>query len=679
MPPNPLPPVARRHPFVTEVHSERRVDDYHWLRNKGSRPVNTYLRAENAYTAAMMKPSQRLQDTLYREMLARIKETDVEVPYRDGGYFYYSRTRKGKQYRIFCRRQGSVEAPEQIVLDANEAAKGHKFYALGAFEVSPDGNLLAFSSDTTGFRQYTMQFKDLRTGRALSDRIEKVRSVAWASDNRTLFYVTEDEAKRAYRVYRHLLGSREDQLIYEETDSRFSVSVSRSRSNEYLFLTSHSATASEVRSLRADAPQSTPSLILARAPEHEYYVDHGHGLFYIVTNDKGRNFRLVTSPVDDPSPSRWTQVIAHRDDVMLDGVEVFARHLVAHERKGGFPRLRVIRLADKGEHVIEMPEPVYSVGGGANMEFDTDVFRFHYDSYITPDSEYDYHLDSRERILLKQREVKRYDPSKYRSELHYAVAHDGARIPISLVYRIERRGNGPQPTLLYGYGAYGYSLDVDFSSTRLSLLDRGVTFACAHIRGGGEMGKRWHDEGRMLNKKNTFTDFVACAEHLVREHYTDPSHLVIEGGSAGGLLMGGVTNLRPDLFRAVVAEVPFVDVINTMLDASLPLTTGEYEEWGNPNEKPYYDYMNSYSPYDNLAKGSYPLMLVETSLNDSQVMYWEPAKYVAKLRTLKTDLNALLLRVNMDAGHGGASGRYDYLKELAFTYSFILGAVGILR
>ena len=676
---NPLPPLARRVPVVTEVHGQRRVDDYHWLRNKGSRPVNAYLRAENAYTAAMMKPSQRLQDTLYREMLARIKETDVEVPYRDGDYFYYSRTRKGKQYRIFCRRRGSVDASEQIVLDANQAAMGHKFFSLGVFDVSPDGNLLAFSSDTTGFRQYTLQFKDLRDGRMLPDRIEKVRSIAWASDNRSLFYVREDDAKRAYRVYRHLLGSRDDQLIYEETDARFSVSVSRSRSNEYLFLTSHSATTSEVRSLRADEPQATPALVLARKPEHEYYVDHGHGLFYIVTNDKGRNFRLVTAPIEDPSPSRWTEVIAHRNDVMLDGVEVFARHLVAHERAGGFPRLHVIRLADRSEHLIDMPEPVYSVGGGANMEFDTDVFRFHYGSYITPDSEYDYHLDSRQRTLLKQREVKRYDASKYRSELHYAVARDGTRIPISLVYRIDRRRKAAQPLLLYGYGAYGYSLDVDFSSTRLSLLDRGVIFACAHVRGGGEMGKHWHDQGRMLHKNNTFTDFIACAEHLIREHYTEPSRLVIEGGSAGGLLMGAVTNMRPELFRAVVAEVPFVDVINTMLDATLPLTTGEYEEWGNPNDKAYYDYKSSYSPYDNLVKKNYPAMLVETSLNDSQVMYWEPAKYVAKLRRLKTDGNPLLLRTNMEAGHGGASGRYDYLREIAFTHAFILGTLGLTR
>ena len=679
MPSHPVPPPAPRLPVVAEIHGGRRVDDYHWLRDKGSRAVNAYLRAENVYTAAMMKPSKALQHALYREMLARIKETDADVPHRDGAYFYYSRTRKGSQYRIFCRRRGSVDAPEQVILDANRAAKGHKFYALGAFEVSPDGNLLAFSSDTTGFRQYTLQFKDLRTGRMLPERIEKARSVAWASDNRTLFYAREDDAKRASRIYRHSLGTERDELIYEETDERFSVSVTRSRSNEYLFLTSHSATTSEVRSLRADEPLGVPSLILARTPEHEYYVDHGHGMFYIVTNDRGRNFRLVSAPADDPAPSNWREIIGHRSDVMLEGVEVFARHLVAHERAGGFPRLRVRRLADASEHLIQMPEPVYSVGGGANMEFDTDLYRFHYDSYITPDSEYDYHLDTRERTLLKQRVVKRYDPSKYRSELHYAVAADGRRIPISLVYRIDRRRGAAQPLLLYGYGAYGYSLDVDFSSTRLSLLDRGVIFACAHVRGGGEMGKHWHDEGRMLKKKNSFTDFIACAEHLIREHYTEPSRLVIEGGSAGGLLMGAVTNLRPELFRGVVAEVPFLDVVNTMLDASLPLTTGEYEEWGNPNDRTYYDYMTSYSPYDNLAKKDYPAMLVETSLNDSQVMYWEPAKYVAKLRTLKTDGNPLLLRVNMEAGHGGASGRYDYLKEIAFTYAFILGVLDLVK
>ena len=674
-----VPRSAKRVPHVSVVHGERRVDDYHWMRKKASPSVRAYLRAENTYTAAMMKPSGAMQKNLYKEMLARIKETDTDVPYREGAYYYYSRTEKGKQYRIFCRKQGSPDASEAVILDVNRLAQGHKFYSVGAVEISPDGNLLAHSSDTSGFREYTLHLKDLRNGKSLSDRIEKVRSVAWASDNRTLFYVREDGTKRAYRLYRHLVGSKDDQLIYEEADARFSLSVARSRSRAYLYLTSHSATTSEVRYLPADAPASVWKLVAPRRPEHEYYVDHGHGLFYIVTNDKGRNFRLVTVPVEEPSPGNWEEKIPHRAEVMLEGVDVFARHLVAHERTGGFPRLRVMRLADGESHDIAMPEPVYSVGGGANFEFDTDVFRFHYDSYVTPDTEYDYHLDGRERKMLKQREVRGYEPAKYRSELHYSVAPDGARVPISLVYRIDRRADAAQPLLLYGYGAYGYPLDVDFSSARLSLLDRGVIFAVAHVRGGGEMGKRWHDEGRMLKKMNTFTDFISCAEHLIGEHYTDPGKLVIQGGSAGGLLVGAVTNFRPELFRAVVADVPFVDVINTMLDDRLPLTTGEYEEWGNPKDKVYYDYMKSYSPYDNLAAKDYPAMLVETSLNDSQVMYWEPAKYVARLRRLKTDRNPLLLRVNMDAGHGGASGRYEFLREIAFTYAFVLGVLGIAR
>ena len=674
-----VPPIARRISHQTTVHGQTRVDDYHWLRDKESPEVLSHLRAENAYTAAMMKPSLPLQKSLYKEMLKRIKETDVDVPYREGGHFYYSRTQKGKQYRIFCRKAGSLDAPEAVILDANEAAKGHKFFSLGLLDVSPDGNLLAFSSDVTGFREYTLQVKDLRSGELLPERIEKIRSAAWAADNRTLFYVREDSAKRAHRLYRHRLGESDDELVYEEDDTRFSISISLSRSLEWLFLTAHSATTSEVRYFPAGDPQSPPQLLLPRHQDHEYYLDHGQGQFYIVTNDRGRNFRLVTAPVDKPGVENWEERIAHRDDVMLEGVDVFARHLVVHERAGGFPRLRVIRLADADTHEISLPEPVYSVGGGANAEFDTDTYRFHYDSYITPDAEFEYHLDTRSRTLLKQREVRGYDPAEYRSELVYAEVRDGALVPISLVYRKDLRSEGPQPTLLYGYGAYGLSLDVNFSSTRLSLLDRGVIFATAHVRGGAEMGKRWHDRGRMFEKMNSFTDFVASAEHLIRKRYTASDRLVIEGGSAGGLLMGAVTNLRPDLFRAVVSEVPFLDVVNTMLDDTLPLTTGEYEEWGNPNSRDYFDYMLSYSPYDNLQAAKYPAMLVETSLNDSQVMYWEPAKYVAKLRTLKTDGNPLLLRVNMDAGHGGASGRYDFLKELAFTYSFILGALGITR
>jgi oligopeptidase B len=673
-----LPPVAPRRPHASTVHGIERIDEYHWLREKDAPAVRKHLKAENAYTAAMMKPSEPLQKKLYREMLGRIKETDTEVPHREGAYFYYSRTQKGRQYRIYCRKREKLSAPEEILLDCNRLGKGKPFLSLGALDVSPDGNLLAFSTDYTGFREYTLRFRDLRDGRDFPETINKSRSMAWASDNRTVFYVTEDAAKRASRVWRRTLGEPEATLLYEEGDARFSVSVDRSRSGEWIFITSHSATTSEVRYLRADQPAAAPVLFRPRRQDREYYLDHGGDRFYIVSNDRGRNFRLAWVPVAGAEDARWREILPHREDVMLEGVDVFARHLVLHERVGGFPRLTVRRIADGASHEVPLPEPARAVDGGANAEFDTDVFRFYYESYVTPESVYDYGLETREARLLKRREVRGgYDASKYRVELVYATAGDGTRVPVSLVYRKSLRRRGAQPMLLTAYGAYGFPHDVHFSSTRLSLLDRGVIYACAHVRGGGEMGKRWHDQGRMLEKSNTFTDFIACAEHLTRARYTDASRLVIEGGSAGGLLMGAVANLRPELFRAIVSQVPFVDVINTMLDESLPLTTGEYEEWGNPKERKYFDAMLAYSPYDNLAARDYPAMLVETSLNDSQVMYWEPAKYVAKLRALKTDANPLLLRINMDAGHGGASGRYDFLKEIAFTYAFVLGVVGI--
>jgi oligopeptidase B len=656
------------------------VDDYHWLREKDSPEVRAYLGAENAYTRAMMRPSEPFQKKLYREMLARIKETDTEVPYRDGRFYYYSRTRKGRQYRIYCRKLESLSAREQVILDLNHIARGKTFLGIGAMEVSPDATLLAYSTDFTGFREYTLRIRDLSTGKLLPDRIDKVRSVTWAMDSRTLFYVTEDETKRASRVWRRRLGDPGGELLFEETDARFSLGVGRSRSDRFIFVSSHSTTTTEVRYLPADRPDSGLSLFLPRRQDHEYHVDHGGENFYVVTNDKGRNFRLVSAPVESPSEANWRELIPHREDVMLEGVDVFARHLVLHERQGGFPRLSVRRVLDGDTHTLQLPEPARSVYAGANAEFDANAYRLVYESYVTPQSVYDYDLETRELKLLKRREVRgRYDPEEYRVELHYGVTADGVRVPISLVYRKDRRKPGAQPMLLTGYGAYGIPHDVSFSSSRLSLLDRGVIFACAHVRGGGEMGKRWHDQGRLLGKRNTFTDFIACAEHLIREHYTDSSRLAIEGGSAGGLLMGAVTNMRPDLFRAVIAQVPFVDVVNTMLDDTLPLTTGEYEEWGDPRDKTFFDRMLSYSPYDNLERRDYPPMLVDTSLHDSQVMYWEPAKYVAKLRTLKTDLNPLLLKTNMKAGHGGASGRYDFLKELAFTYAFILGVLGITK
>ena len=666
------PPIAPREPFVTNVHGHRRVDDYLWLRDKDSARVRAYLEAENSYTTALMAHTEAFRETLYREMLARIQETDMDVPYREGPFEYYGRTEQGKSYPILCRRPRASNA-EQVTLDMNAMALGHEFFALGAYEVSGDAALLAFSTDVTGFREFTLQVKDLRSGALLPLRVERTRSVAWGNDHQTLFYVLEDEAKRAYRLYRHRLGGDRHELLYEERDERFSIGIDQSRSRAYLFLTAHSATTSEVRYLRADDPAGNFALALPRRHEHEYYLDHHGDRFYIVTNDRGRNFRLVTAPVDDPREAGWSELIPHRDDVMLEGVDLFAYHYVVHERRGGFPKLRVVHLATEKSHEIEFPEPVYAVHGGANMEFDTRVYRFVYESLVTPDSVFDYDMDTRGRTLLKQRPVLGgYDPAQHASELIYATAADGERVPVSMVYRRGLRTGGPQPMLLTGYGAYGFPHDVRFSSSRLSLLDRGVIVATAHVRGGGEMGKRWHDAGRMLNKRNTFTDFIAAAEHLIAQGYTRPDRLVIEGGSAGGLLMGAVANARPEMFRAVVADVPFVDVINTMLDAGLPLTTGEYEEWGDPRERRYFEYMLSYSPYDNIEAKAYPAMLVQTSFNDSQVMYWEPAKYVARLRALKTDSHPLLLKTNMEAGHGGASGRYDFLREIAFTYAFVL-------
>jgi oligopeptidase B len=672
------PPLAEQIPHMTSVHGRSRTDEWHWLREKDNPKVRAYLEAENAYTRTAMASTEAFQETLYREMLGRIQETDMDVPYRYRGWEYYTRTEQGKDYPIYCRRALAGDTRERILLDLNEMAQGHEYFALGAFGVSPDGHLLAFSTDVTGFREYTLQVKDLRSEALLPERIEKTRSIAWGEDNRTLFYVREDDAKRACRLYRHRLGELDDPLLYQEPDERFSIGVSKSRSRCWLFLTSHSATTSEVRCLRADDPGGEFVLPVPRRQDHEYYLDHHGELFYIVTNDRGRNFRLVTAPATAAAEANWTEVIPPRDDVMLEGVDLFARHCVLHERRGGFPTLRVMDLSSRAVHEVELPERTCAVHGEANPEFDSSVFRYEFESLVTPDSVYDYDMDARSHTLLKRRPVLGgYDPQQYASETLYATAADGVRIPVSLVYRRERRQGGPQPMLLTGYGAYGIPYDVHFSSSRLSLLDRGMIFAIAHVRGGGEMGKPWHDQGRMLRKKTTFTDFIAAAEHLIAAGYTAPDRLAIEGGSAGGLLMGAVVNLRSDLFQAVVCDVPFVDVINTMLDASLPLTTGEYEEWGNPQDEVYFECMLSYSPYDNLRPGAYPAMLVQTSLNDSQVMYWEPAKYVAKLRTLKTDDRPLLLKTNMEAGHAGASGRYDYLREIAFGYAFILRELGL--
>jgi oligopeptidase B len=672
----PLPPVARKVPRLQVIHGEAFQDDYGWLRDRDNPEVHSLLRAENAYTDAVMRHTEAFQETLYTEILGRIKEDDRSVPYRFGRHLYYSRTETGKQYPILCRQGGNPEAPEEVTLDLNRLAEGHPFLSLGAYTVSDDGHLLAYSVDHTGFREYTLHVRDLRTGTLLPDRIEKVSTVAWAAQPDILFYVTEDAAKRPYRVWLHRLGSPQsmDTLVWEETDALFRVGVWRSRSLAYVFAASGSFTSSEVRYTRADRPEGPWRLIAEREKDHEYAVDHGGELFYIRTNGGGRrNFRLVVAPVDDPAPARWRELIPHRDDVMLDDAHVFAGHYVVHEREDGLERLRIADLRDGVFHHVAFPEPTYEIALEPNAEFDTPAYRFRYQSLTTPSSVYDYDVAARRLVLLKQTEVLGgYDPTRYRSERLHATASDGTRIPVSLVSRVDSPRDAPAPMLLTGYGAYGFAYPVTFSSARLSLLDRGVTFAIAHVRGGGEMGKRWHDEGRMLNKPNTFTDFIATADFLVQTGRTAPERLVIDGGSAGGLLIGAVLNMRPDLAAAAVLRVPFVDVINTMLDESLPLTVGEFEEWGNPKERPFYERMRGYCPYTNLGPRRYPAILVRTSLHDSQVMYWEPAKWVARLRTLNAGDAPVLLKTDMDAGHGGASGRYDALRETAFDYAFIL-------
>jgi oligopeptidase B len=679
LPPSPVaPPLARRVPRVETLHGERREDDYHWLRRKDDPEVVAYLEAENAHTDALMKPTQAFQEALYREMLGRIKEDDQTVPYRRGPYFYYSRTETGKQYPIYCRMAGSVQAAEEVTLDLNQLAVGHEYLSLGTYAVSDDGRWLAYTLDVTGFREYTLYVKDLTAGTLLPERVERVSTVAWAADPGVLFYVVEDHAKRPYRLHRHRLGDPvvEAPLVCEETDELFRLHVWRSRSRAYLFAASRSFTSAEVRYLPAATPAGPWQTIAVREKDHEYDVEHGGDVFYIRTNGSGcRNFRLVTAPVD--APGRWTEVVPHREDVMLEDLQVFARHYVLHERQDGLIRLRVTDRRAGTSHHAEFPESTYDVEDETNAEYDTTAYRFRYQSLVTPASVFDYDMDRRTLTLLKQTQVLGgYDRTHYRSERVFATATDGTRVPISLVFRPDTGGDGPRPLLLAGYGAYGIPYPVTFSSNRLSLLDRGVTVAIAHVRGGGEGGKRWHDAGRMMAKRNTFTDFVAAADFLVAGGYTARDRLVIEGGSAGGLLIGAVLNLRPDLCHAAVLRVPFVDVINTMLDESLPLTVGEFEEWGNPKIPEQYAYMKSYCPYTNLGPRAYPAILVRTSINDSQVMYWEPAKYVARLRTLKTDDRPLLFKIDMGAGHGGPSGRYDFLREVAFDYAFVLAQLG---
>jgi len=671
-------PVTEKKPKTTEINGDRLVDNYFWLREKSNPAVIAHLEAENAYTAAVMKPTEGLQDKLYKEILSHIKQTDANVPYRWGDYFYYSRTVEGQQYPIFCRKHGDLNAAEQILLDLNELAKGQKFMSVGSFVPSDDGNLLAYSTDNTGYRQYTLHIKNLRTSELFSERIERVDNVAWATDNKTIFYVTEDAVtKRNDKFFRHVLGSDKYDIIYEEKDELFDIGTARSRDKALIMLGAFSKTSNEFRYIPADNPNAEWKMVLPRQPDHEYDIDHRGDLFYIRTNKGAKNFRVVTAPVSDPSEKNWKEFVAHRPAVKIDGVDLFADHAVLSEWENGLEQIEIVNFKNNRRHRIVLPEPVYAAGLGANREFNTTVLRYNYQSLVTPSSVFDYDMNTRKGTLMKQTEVPGgFDKTNYKSERVFATAADGTKIPMSVVYRQDTKLDGSAPLLLYAYGSYGIPISPGFSAGRLALLDRGVIYVIAHIRGGGELGEPWRDAGRMMKKMNTFTDFIACAEHLVKQKYTSSDRLVIQGGSAGGLLMGAVTNMRPDLFKAVVAQVPFVDVLNTMLDASLPLTTSEYIEWGNPNEKAAYDYMKQYSPYDNIARKNYPAMLVKVSLNDSQVPYWEGTKLVAKLRELKTDHNPLLLKVNMGAGHGGASGRYDAIHETAFDYAFMLWQMG---
>lgn len=687
-----VPPIARREPTPTILHGHTLEDDYRWMRSKESDEVLQYLEGENAYTAEFMKPTEGLQEALYKEMLSHIKETDESVPFRERGWYYYTRTIEGSQYPIHCRRKAvenayDAEQPEQVILDVNRLAEGQAFMAVGGMSVSPDGEKLAYSTDNTGFRQYTLHIRNLVDGSEYPDSAERVGSLVWAADSRTLFYTTEDEVtKRQDKLFRHQLGTSgsEDALIYEERDERFNLGVGKTRDGKYLLMEAGSHTTNECSYLPADTPGGVFLVVAPRLDEQEYYVDHRNGLFYIRVNDTGKNFRVVTVPVDGGGREAWTEFIPEDKESPLEDFDVFDGFCVLSKREAGLTTLAVASFDGANQleppRKIAFPEPTYTAMGHVNREFTTTKFRYSYQSLVSPASVYDYDVPSGTSALLKEQEIPGgFDRVNYGSERLWVTASDGVKVPVSLVYRRDRfQKNGTNPLYVYGYGSYGYPLPVGFSPARLCLLDRGVVLAYAHIRGGGDLGDAWHDAGKMMVKRNTFTDFIAVVEGLVAQQYGARDKVAIEGGSAGGLLMGAVVNERPDLFRVVLSHVPFVDVMNTMLDATLPLTVAEYEEWGNPNEAAAFEYMRSYSPYDNLKPGDYPAMLVKTSLNDSQVMYWEPAKYVAKLRTLKKNNTPLLLHINMDAGHGGASGRYDYLKEIAFDYAFLLRELGIV-
>lgn len=688
------PPVAEKVPHELKMHGDTRIDNYYWMRlsdeqknaaepDEQTRKVLDYLHAEDDYTNAVMKHTEPLQENLFEEITGRIRQNDESVPYPDNGYFYYTRYEEGREYPVYCRKQGSLEAEEEVLLNANDLATGHSFFSIGGMSVSPDNKILAFGVDTIGRRRYVVYFKNLETGDLLSDEIPNTTgSAAWANDNKTVFYTRKNrETLRAEKILRHTLGmdALNDPEVYYEADEEFSTGVFRTKSGQYLMIYSDQTLSTEYRYLDADNPNGDFQVIQPRQENLEYSVDHFGNHFYIRTNAGGaKNFKMMRTPVNKTGMDHWETVIPYADSVYLTGFEIFKNFLVLSERINGLTQIRVVAWDGSTDYLIPFEEETYVARPSVNREFNTDVLRFSYSSLTTPTSVYDFNMDTRKRILMKQDEVVGgYDPSLYEARRLFATAADGTHVPISLVYKkgLERDGNNP--ALIYGYGSYGYPLDPYFSSVRLSLLDRGFVYAMAHIRGGGEMGRSWYEDGKLLKKMNTFTDFIACSEYLIDQKYTAPDKLFAQGGSAGGLLMGAVVNMRPDLYKGVIAAVPFVDVVTTMLDESIPLTTFEYDEWGNPNEKKYYDYMLSYSPYDQVKTQDYPNMLVTTGYWDSQVQYWEPAKWVAKLRDMKSDDNLLLLHINWDAGHGGASGRFRRYRETALEYAFMFDLLGI--
>lgn len=676
------PPVVKIIPKELEIHGHARIDNYYWLRERENPEVIAYLEAENDYTAKIMAHTEVLQNALFKEIKGRIKQTDSSVPYKKDDYFYYTRYEDGKEYPIHCRKKGSLDSPEEIMLDVNVMAEGHSFFSVRGLAVSFGQDLLAFATDTVSRRIYTLYFKNLTTGEIYSDEIPGVTgNVAWANDNKTLFYGKKDlTTLRSYQIYRHELGTdpAEDEVVYQEDDDTFSCHVFKTKSKRFLMIISSQTLSTEIRYLNADDPKGKFTVFLERKRDHEYDLDHYGEKFYIRTNHQAENFRLMETPINATGRENWKEVIPHREDVLLSSVELFRDQLVLQERKEGLIYLRIINWDGSGEHYLNFEEPAYLAYISTNPNANTQILRYGYTSMTTPNSIYDYDMVTREKVLLKRDEVLGgFNTNDYQTERLHATARDGVKVPVSIVYRKGTQKDGSSPLLLYGYGSYGSSMNATFSASRLSLLDRGFVYAIAHIRGGQEMGRQWYENGKLLKKKNTFTDFIDCAEYLIEKGYTNRDRLFARGGSAGGLLMGAVLNMAPDLFEGVVAQVPWVDVVTTMLDADVPLTTSEYDEWGDPNQKEYYDYMLSYSPYDQVEAKDYPHLLVTTGLHDSQVQYWEPAKWVARLRALKTNQNRLVLKTNMGAGHGGASGRYRRYRETAFYYAFLLDLAGI--